>query len=83
MLDGLINYGGFSDSSGKIKIGKAIGQIQFNKVEQRSNWLIGNSSVYIFAGQYNISFYSGRNFALTNGRFDYNLYRPDSTFIVY
>ena len=82
-LDGSINYGGFSDSSGKIKKGKAVGQIQFGKVEQRTNWLVENSHVYIFAGQYNMSFYSGRDFALTKGRFDYNLYRPDSTFIVY
>lgn len=83
LLDGITNYGGFSDSSGKIKIGNAIGQIQFGKVEQRANWLIGNSHVYIFAGHYNMSFHAGRNFALTNGRFDYNLYRPGSTFIVF
>lgn len=83
LLDGVTNYGGFLDSSGKIKIGKAIGQIQFGKVEQRKNWLVGNSHVYIFAGHYNMSFYAGRSFSLTKGRFDYDLYRPDSTFIVF
>ena len=89
VLDGSINYGGFSDYAGKGKVGKSTGSITFGKISVMANVTYGDGSVnnpilhpYIFAGKLNMNFNTTRNFSLTSGRFDMTLLR-NSNFGIY
>ena len=89
ILDGSLNYGGFSDYDGNGKVGKATGNINFGKVSVMTNITYGDGSAnnpilhpYIFAGKLNMNFSTTRNFSLTSGRFDMTLLR-NSNFGIY
>ena len=90
ILDGNTNYGGFSESYGYNKKGKAVGKITFGKVSIISNVTYGNGSPnnpikhpYIVAGQLNMDFSTTSNYSLTKGRFDVNIIRSSNQFAVF
>jgi hypothetical protein len=89
-LDGVINYGGFSDSYGFNKVGKAIGNISFGKVSEISNITFGDGSPnnpikhpYIVAGRLEMNLSTTSNYSLTEGRFDVNIIRSNNQFVVF
>lgn len=90
ILDGNANYGGFSDSYGYDKVGKAVGKITFGKVSVIPNISYGDGSPnnpvkhpYIVAGQLNMDFSTTSNYSLTKGRFDVNIVRSSNQFAVF
>lgn len=89
-LDGVINYGGFSDSYGLNKVGKSIGNISFGKVSEISNVTYGDGSPnnpikhpYIVSGRLEMNLFTNSNYSLTNGRFDVNVLRSSNQFVVF
>jgi hypothetical protein len=89
-LDGISNYGGFSDDYGYNKIGKATGTIRFGKVSEISNITFGDGSPgnpskhpYIVAGQLEMNLSTTTNYTLTKGRFDVTIMRSNNQFTVF
>jgi hypothetical protein len=90
ILDGNTNYGGFSESYGYNKIGKAVGNITFGKVSIISNITYGDGSPnnpiihpYIVAGHLDMNISTTANYVLTKGRFDVSILRSNNQFAVY
>ena len=90
ILDGITNYGGFSDSYGENKKGSGVGKLSFGKVSEISNITYGNGTAgnptlhpYIISGKLNMDFYTNKNYSLTAGRFDMNIMRNTPEFIVF
>ncbi len=88
-LDGIINYGGFSDYHGYNKVGRSIGSIPFGKVSERSNITYGDGSPnnpirhpYVIAGRLEMNLSTTSNYSLTRGRFDVSILRSNNQLVV-
>lgn len=89
-VDGIINYGGVSDSYGFNKSGHGSGSIRFGKVSEISNVTVGDGTPgnpvlhpYIVAGQFDMTMSAPVSYSFTHGRFDVNLIRSSNQFVIF
>jgi len=90
LLDGNINYGGFSEYYGYNKVGNAPGSITFGKVSEISNITFGDGSPgnpilhpYIVSGHLDMKLSFPANYVLDKGRFDVTIMRSSNQFMVF